>query len=62
MPFDRIRARTLVLAGAADPLAARPQLLASAIPGARLQLVPGDPMMAVMDPGFASAIVEFLRR
>ena len=60
--LDRIAAPTLVLAGDADPLAARPQVLADAIAGARLQLVAGDHLGAVGDPAFTAALVEFLAR
>jgi pimeloyl-ACP methyl ester carboxylesterase len=56
----RISAPTLVLAGDVDPLAVRPQVLADAIPHATLRIVPGNHMEAVADPGFASAIVDFL--
>ena len=42
--LERIGAPTLVLAGAADPLAVRPETLAQAIPQARLQIVSGDHM------------------
>jgi pimeloyl-ACP methyl ester carboxylesterase len=60
--LDRIAAPTLVLAGDADPLAARPQVLADAIAGARVQLVAGDHLGAVGDPAFTAALVEFLAR
>lgn len=58
--LDRITAPTLVLAGDADPLAARPEVLARAIPDARLELVTGDHLGAVGDPRFAAGLVEFL--
>ncbi len=58
--LERIAAPTLVLAGDADPLATRPQVLADAIPGARLQLLTGDHLAAVGDPRFATLIVEHL--
>jgi pimeloyl-ACP methyl ester carboxylesterase len=58
--LGEIAARTLVLAGEDDPMAVRPGELAAAIPGARLELVPGDHGMAVVQPEFAAAIVEFL--
>jgi len=56
--LERIAAPTLVLAGDADPLATRPQVLADAIPGARLAIVSGDHLLAVGDPRFAALIVE----
>ena len=56
----RIVAPTLVLAGDADPLATRPQVLADAIPDARLEVLSGDHLGAVGDPRFASLIVEHL--
>ncbi len=50
----------MVLVGADDPLAARPEVLAAAIPGATLRMVPGDHLGAVAVPEFAPAIVDFL--
>ncbi len=58
--LDRITAPTLVVAGDADVLAARPEVLADAIPGARLQVVSGDHMAALADPAFTAALVAFL--
>ena len=58
--LDRISAPTLVLAGEADPLAVRPQVLADAIPDARLQVLSGDHAGAVLDARFTRSIVEFL--
>jgi pimeloyl-ACP methyl ester carboxylesterase len=55
-----ILAPTLVLAGDRDPLALRPQVLADAIPDARLQMLAGDHLETIADPRFAPAIVEFL--
>jgi len=60
IPLDRIAVPTLVLAGNADPLAARPEVLADAIPGAHLQMVSGDHTGALGDPLFISTLVEFL--
>jgi pimeloyl-ACP methyl ester carboxylesterase len=58
--LHQITAPTLLIVGDADPIAARPEVLASAIPNARLLLLPGDHLSVVRAPGFASAIVEFL--
>ena len=58
--LERISAPTLVLAGDADPLAVRPEVLAEAIPDATLQIVSGNHMAAVADPNFTRSIVEFL--
>jgi pimeloyl-ACP methyl ester carboxylesterase len=58
--LDRIAAPTLVLAGAEDPLADRPEVLVAAIPDARLQMLSGNHMAVVGDPGFAASIVAFL--
>jgi pimeloyl-ACP methyl ester carboxylesterase len=60
LPLDRIAAPTLVLAGADDPLAERPEVLAAAVPDGRVRLVEGDHLAAVAAPGFAAAIVDFL--
>ena len=60
LQLDGIAAPTLVIAGVADPLAARPQVLADAIAGARLVTVPGDHLGAVWKPEFAAALVGFL--
>lgn len=55
-----IVAPTLVLAGERDPLARDPAALAAAIPGAKLEIVPGDHLRAVSHPKFRQALVEFL--
>jgi hypothetical protein len=55
-----VTAATLVLVGDADPLAARPDVLAAAIPGARVAVVPGDHSTALRAPAFAAALVAFL--
>jgi len=49
-----------VLAGDADPLAVRPEVLVDAIPDARLRIVSGDHMQAIGDPRFTASIVDFL--
>jgi len=58
--LDQIVAPTLVLAGDADPLAVRPEVLVEAIPAATLQIVSGDHMEAIADPRFRTSIVDFL--
>jgi len=58
--LDRIRSPALVLAGDADQLAVRPQLLAGAMPDATLQILSGDHVGAVGDARFKRSIVEFL--
>jgi pimeloyl-ACP methyl ester carboxylesterase len=60
IPLERISAPTLVLAGDADPLAVRPEVLVDAIPDARLRIVSGDHMQAIGDPRFTASIVDFL--
>ncbi|WP_299531176.1 alpha/beta fold hydrolase [uncultured Streptomyces sp.] len=62
MPLDRITVPALVLAGEDDPLAVRPEVLASALPDAEVTVVSGDHLGAVRDPRFAAAITEFLGR
>jgi pimeloyl-ACP methyl ester carboxylesterase len=58
--LERIAAPTLVLAGAEDPLAVRPAVLAEAIPDATLLLLEGDHLGALGDARFKGAIVDFL--
>jgi pimeloyl-ACP methyl ester carboxylesterase len=58
--LDRISARTLVLAGDADPLAIRPEVLAEAIPDATLRILSGDHVGTIADPRFTQSIVDFL--
>jgi pimeloyl-ACP methyl ester carboxylesterase len=60
IPLTSITARTLVLTGRDDHLATRPEVLADAIPGATLTVVPGDHLTAVRDPDFQRALVTFL--
>lgn len=59
LPYEDIRARSLVVVGDADPLADRPEVLASAI-GAQLVIVPGDHLAAVAHPDFVSTVSAFL--
>ena len=60
LPLGEIAAPTLVVAGEADPLAVRPEVLSEAISGARLVTVPGDHLGAVRTPEFTAALVGFL--
>jgi len=60
IPLHQIAVPTLVLVGEDDVLAPRPEVLANAIPDARLQLVPGDHLAAVATPQFTAAILKFL--
>lgn len=57
-----IAAASLVLAGDNDPLAARPERLAAAIPRGRCIKVPGDHLGAVRQPEFIGAALDFLGR
>jgi pimeloyl-ACP methyl ester carboxylesterase len=60
IPLETIKVPTLVIAGESDPLAVRPEVLAAAIPGAALRVVPGDHLSAVRDPAFIPALAGFL--
>ena len=60
IPLAEITADTLVLVGRDDPLATRPEVLAAAISGGRLQLVEGDHLTALQDPVYAPTVVGFL--
>jgi pimeloyl-ACP methyl ester carboxylesterase len=55
-----ITAPTLLLVGADDPLAGEPEVLAAAIPGARLEIVAGDHLRALAAPAFRAELVRFL--
>lgn len=58
--LDRIAAPTLVFAGDADALAMRPDALASAIPGAKLERVSGDHLRALRDPRCKALLLSHL--
>ncbi|MCZ4122794.1 alpha/beta fold hydrolase [Streptomyces sp. H39-S7] len=60
MPLADIRVPFLVLAGSEDPLAVRPEVLADAVAGAELSVLPGDHLTVVRDPRFAAAVAAFL--
>lgn len=58
--LQQVRAPTLILAGDADPLAVRPQVLADALPDGSVQFLAGDHSGAIADPRFNQSIVNFL--
>lgn len=60
VPLDRVTAPTLVLAGDADQLAARPEVLVDKLPEATTLVLPGDHLSVVADPRFTESIVDFL--
>lgn len=59
--LDRIAVPTLLLAGDSDPLAMRPEVLASAIPGAQLRMLKGDHLGTLQDPAFIPSLRDFVR-
>ncbi|HEX2383710.1 MAG TPA: alpha/beta hydrolase [Acidimicrobiales bacterium] len=59
-PIGDIRVPTLVLVGRDDVLVGPPEPLAAAISGARVEVVEGDHLSAVVDPAFSKAIIDFL--
>lgn len=62
VPLAMVTATTLVIAGDADPLAARPEVLADAVADARVELVPGDHMRALTARRFRELLVAELGR
>ncbi|MCL3836908.1 alpha/beta fold hydrolase [Aeromicrobium duanguangcaii] len=56
----RVTVPTLVLAGRDDVLATNPQVLADALPDARLRVVDGDHLGAVSAPDFIASLTTFL--
>ena len=58
--LDEIRAATMLLVGDNDALASQPEDLAAAIPGCRLEIVPGDHLGAVAVAEFTAELVGFL--
>ncbi|WP_229071168.1 alpha/beta fold hydrolase [Actinoplanes sp. DH11] len=60
IPLDTIAVPALVLAGREDALAARPEVLAKAIPGAQLTVIDGDHLGAVREPAFIATLLDFL--
>lgn len=59
-PLERITAPTLLVVGDADPLAQRPEVLAAAIPDARLEVIAGDHGTAITNPRFLDLVLDFL--
>lgn len=59
--FGAITADAMILAGEDDPLAEHPEILARAIRGAKLTVVPGDHHASKRSAEFRRALVEFLR-
>lgn len=57
-----IKVPTLVVNGDRDTLVGRLDSLSEAIPGAEMELVPGDHLSAVVAPQFREAIVRFLAK
>lgn len=57
--LEKITAKTLVLAGDTDMLAAHPEVLAAAIPGAEVKVIAGDHLRVVGTAAFRSAIVKW---
>lgn len=55
-----ITARALVMAGDTDPMAQRPEAIAGKIPGARLEIVPGDHWHSKRSAEFSRALADFL--
>jgi pimeloyl-ACP methyl ester carboxylesterase len=60
LPLDTIAIPTLLITGRDDVLATRPELLAKAIPDARLAVIDGDHLGAVRVPAFTEELVTFL--
>jgi pimeloyl-ACP methyl ester carboxylesterase len=60
IPLHEVRAPALVVAGAEDALAARPEVLADALPDGTVTRVPGNHLTAVGTAEFRTALVEFL--
>jgi pimeloyl-ACP methyl ester carboxylesterase len=60
LPLESITVPTLVLVGDADPFAWGAERLANAIPGARLELLPGDHLTTVHNARYATSLLDFL--
>jgi len=60
LAIDAVRVPTLVLVGDADPFAWGAERLANAIPGTRLELVPGDHISTLHNGPYATSVLRFL--
>ncbi|MDI6097207.1 alpha/beta fold hydrolase [Actinoplanes sp. NEAU-A12] len=60
IPLETITVPTLLVAGRDDALATRPELLAKALPNARLAVIDGDHLGAVREPAFTRELLAFL--
>jgi pimeloyl-ACP methyl ester carboxylesterase len=60
LPIEAVRAPTLVLVGDADPIAWGADRLANDIPGAPLELVPGDHISTLHNVRYPTTILAFL--
>ena len=58
--FSAITIPTLIIAGTADPLAGRPEVLAAMFADGSLAVVDGDHQTAVGNPEFSERVTEFL--
>lgn len=58
--LQSISVPVLIVAGDRDTLIGDPQAVARALPDARVAVVPGDHLSAVVSPAFAEAVVGFL--
>lgn len=58
--FSAITIPTLIIAGTADTLAGRPEVLAAMFADGSLAVVDGDHQTAVGNPAFSEMITEFL--
>lgn len=57
----RIALPVLIVSGELDTLVGSPDELAAAVPGARLEKIPGrDHLSVVLDPRFKDVVVDFL--
>jgi pimeloyl-ACP methyl ester carboxylesterase len=60
IPLETLTVPTLVLVGTNDVLAASPERLVAAIPGAKLELFPTAHLTTVGPPGYLRALLVFL--